>query len=163
MKRTGRLIVSVCLVAACGLAEFTEPVLVDVARSQQPWETIHTNAVSLAWDWDATNAVRAVLDIEGMNGSVTTQFSCATSNWLWRVSETAVPQSEDVYALTLTFYDASDAVVGGLTSRVAWSQGFGHARVDRWSACDMKNEEMLSSRTTRGGHRRHERRSLRGW
>lgn len=135
--RMNRVIVAVSFAVVAGLAEtadlFTEPVLVDAARSGKHWGTVYTNNVPLAWswNWDATNAVRATLSLTGMNGSFSTNFTAVTSNWLWRVSETEVPATEDVYSLTLSFYSANDAVVGVMTSRLAVVSGaFGETLVD---------------------------------
>ena len=135
MKRMKGVIVTVFLAVTVGIAAtsalFTEPVLVDAVRAGRHWGTVYTNAVPLSWNWDATNAVRVSLNIDGMNSTSSTNFTVATSNWLWQVSETDVPGTEDVYNLTLTFYSASDAVVGAMTSRLAVVTGsFGETSVD---------------------------------
>jgi hypothetical protein len=135
MKQIQGVIVAALLAVTVGLADtsalFTEPVLVDAARAGRHWGTVYTNAVPLSWNWDATNAVRATLSLTGMNGSFSTNFTAAASNWLWRVSETDVPATEDVYTLTLSFFSASDAVVGVMTSRLAVVTGaFGETLVD---------------------------------
>lgn len=109
----------------------SESVLVDTSPSHnKDWTTVHTNEISLTWDW-ATNATSAQLTIVGMNGSVVTNFSTATTNWLWRAFDSGVPSSEDVYDLTLTFYMNNTLVAGALTSRLAVVTGaFGSVVVD---------------------------------
>ena len=82
------------------------------------WHTVFTNEVGLKWDWCA-GATHAELNINGMNGSFTTNFAGVTSNYLWRAFTMSSPSVEDVYDLRLTFYNGSDAVVGALTSRLA--------------------------------------------
>jgi len=135
MTRMQSGIIAVALAAAAGLADisalFTEPVLVDAACGSKHWANVYTNAVPLAWGWESTNVVRAELVINGMNGSWVTNFTTAASNWLWHVSEEAVPATEDVYTLRLSFYDANDAMVGAVTSRLAVVTGaFGETLVD---------------------------------
>jgi len=95
------------------------------------WMTVFTNDINLVWDW-STNAAKARLDIAGMNGSFTTNFTKETaSNYLWRAFASGVPAAEDVYNLTLTFYTAGDVLVEAMTSRLAVVTGaFGAASVN---------------------------------
>lgn len=124
------------LLAARGAsAALSEPALVDCDLRSARWTTVFTNAVPLAWEWDA-NAAYATLDVVGMNGAVTTNlYKNATSNWLWQAFAPAAPSAEDVYDLTLTFYAGDDAAVGALTARLAVVKGaFGAAEVDAVSS-----------------------------
>lgn len=82
------------------------------------WHTVFTNEVGLKWDW-STGATHAELEINGMNGSFSTNFAGVTSNYMWRAFTTSSPSVEDVYNLRLTFYNGSGAAVGSLTSRLA--------------------------------------------
>ena len=120
------------LLAARGAsAALSEPALVDCDLRSARWTTVFTNAVPLAWEWDA-NAAYATLDVVGMNGAVTTNlYKNATSNWLWQAFASAAPSAEDVYDLTLTFYAGDDAAVGALTARLAVVKGaFGGTAVN---------------------------------
>jgi hypothetical protein len=109
----------VASIAGIGTARaFTDPILVDSDAKSPHWSTVFTNAVSLQWDW-AANVVHAEMGIQGMNSAWTTNFTEVTSNYLWRVSASPVPLSEDVYGLVLTFYGDGEVVVGALTSQVA--------------------------------------------
>lgn len=95
------------------------PIQVDAAPCQNKhWSTVFTNEVPLRWNWNAA-ATRAELDIAGMGGTFVTNFSSVTSGYLWRAFDGTVPSREDVYDLTLTFYNGGDSVVGVLTSRLA--------------------------------------------
>lgn len=107
------------------------PVQVDTSPCQNKhWSTVFTNEVPLRWNW-STAATHAKLDIAGMGGSLVTNFSSVTSNFLWRVFDGTVPAKEDVYALSLTFYNDSDSVVGVLTSRLAVvTAAFGRTEVN---------------------------------
>ncbi len=121
---------AVASIAGIGTARaFTDPILVDSDAKSPHWSTVFTNAVSLQWDW-AANVVHAEMGIQGMNSAWTTNFTEVTSNYLWRVSASPVPLSEDVYGLVLTFYGDGEAVVGALTSQVAVVTGaFGAVEV----------------------------------
>lgn len=111
------------IMCAQSLFAISEPVSVNTSQSQnRRWEAVVTNEVPLQWDWD-TNVVNAQLNIVGMNSTFSTNFTEVTSNYLWRAFSGNIPSSEDVYDLTLTFYDAGSAVVGALTSRLAVVQG----------------------------------------
>ena len=108
------------------------PIMVNTSQTYgRHWMTVFTNDVNLVWDW-STNAAKARLDIAGMNGSFTTNFTKAvSSNYLWRAFASDVPAAEDVYDLTLTFYTAGDVLVEALTSRLAVVTGaFGAAAVN---------------------------------
>jgi ferric-dicitrate binding protein FerR (iron transport regulator) len=82
------------------------------------WRTVFTNDVFLKWNWN-TAATHAELAIAGMNGSFTTNFTSATSNYQWKIFTTSLPSAEEVHELRVTFYSGSDVVVGALTSRLA--------------------------------------------
>ncbi len=95
------------------------PIQIDTSPGfSRHWHTVFTNEVGLKWDWSA-GATHAELEINGMTGSFSTNFTGITSNYLWRAFTTSSPSVEDVYDLRLTFYNGSDAVVGALTSRLA--------------------------------------------
>ncbi len=135
MKHNRGVILTLSFAVMLGLsnifADFTEPVLVDADCSGRHWGTLYTNEVQLSWNWDVANAVKATLNIEGMTGSISTNFTVATSNWIWTVSETQVPSVEDVYDLTLSFYDAGDVMLYAQTSQLALVTGsFGAITVD---------------------------------
>ncbi|MDD4102067.1 MAG: hypothetical protein PHU80_05475, partial [Kiritimatiellae bacterium] len=93
------------------------------------WMTLYTNEMPLTWEWQ-TPATRAELDITGMSGAIMTNFTVVTTNWIWRPFSGSVPNEEDVYDLTLTFWNG-DAIVGALTSRLAVVAGaFGAIVID---------------------------------
>lgn len=131
--RDGKLALAATAIILTGTAALSldsAPVLVDAAYRNKHWMTVYTNTVPLTWDWN-TNAANATLAISGMGGTLSTNFATATSNYLWRVSETAVPSAEDVYDLTVTFYAAGGATVGAQTSRLAVVTGsFGQTPVN---------------------------------
>ena len=110
---------------------FSDPVLVQTSPCiNRHWSTVYTNEVPLRWNWTA-NAVRAELEIAGKNGTVTTNFSTAVSNWIWRAFASSSPSAEDVYDLKLIFYSGSGMAVGVLTSRLAVVvSAFGETAVD---------------------------------
>jgi hypothetical protein len=110
---------------------FSEPVLVQTSPCvNRHWSTVFTNEVPLKWNVSAA-ATRAELEIKGMNGSISTNFTGSTSNYLWRAFTSTVPAGGDVYDLTLTFYDNNESVVGVLTSRLSVVTGaFGETAVD---------------------------------
>jgi len=113
-----------------GFAADSAPVAVDGDLRSAHWATVFTNAVPLAWDWNA-GATRAELKIDGMAATFTTNFTSFTSNHLWRAFASDVPVSEDVYTLTLTFYTDGSQVVEAFTSRLAVVSGaFGAAAVN---------------------------------
>jgi len=125
-------VLAAAALSAGTVSAVSEPVPVDAfpGRDNRHWITVRTNAVPLRWEWN-TNAASARLAIAGMNGTVVTDFPSATSNWVWTAFNSAVPPSEDVYALTLTFYGGGGAVVGAMTSRLAVVSGaFGQTSVD---------------------------------
>lgn len=106
------------LMETAALAMLSDPVLVDATSRAKHWETVFTNTVPLRWNW-VTNAVSANLDIEGMNTSFTTNVTKTVSNVVWRAFASAAPSSEDLYMLTLTFFDNNQTVVGVQTARLA--------------------------------------------
>lgn len=135
MKRARGVVITMAVIVMGGIADaaqlFTESVLVDADDASKHWKTVYTNTVFLSWNWEATNAVRAALLIEGMNTSFTTNFTTAASNWLWRVSEADGVAIEDVYKLSLSFYDSNSAIVESMTSQLAVVAGtFGKALVN---------------------------------
>lgn len=108
----------------------SDSILVDGTSDAKHWETVFTNSVPLRWNW-AANAVRAELMIAGMNGTMTTNFTATVSNYVWRAFETDFPSSEDVYDLTLDFFDNEEVLVEARTSRLAVVVGaFNSATVD---------------------------------
>ena len=112
-----------------GAVSETVPLFV-APQLNRGWSTVFTNEVPLKWNWNAA-ATHAELEIAGMNGGVTTNFTTAVSNWVWQAFASGVPAAEDVYDLTLTFYNAGEVVVGVQTSRLAVVKGaFGEASVD---------------------------------
>ena len=116
------LAVAVYLTGTAVLAVSSDTVFVDANERSRHWMTLYTNAVPLAWNWK-TNATHANLEIVGMSNTVSTNFTLSVSNWVWQAFETASPVAEDVYDLTLTFYDDSETVVEELTSRLAVVKG----------------------------------------
>jgi hypothetical protein len=135
MKATSAAAVLTAATMAAGSGSaLSAPVFVNTFPDRNRcWETVYTNAVPLAWNWnwvkDTASSVQ--MDIVGMNGSVTTNFASPTTNWVWQAFAQSTPSAEDVYALTLTFYNGGGSVVGVLTSRLAVVNGaFGKALVD---------------------------------
>lgn len=118
-------------------AGVSQPVLVDCGGQGMHWATIFTNTVLLAWEWPA-GATHAALWAEGMNGTFSTNFTEGASNVLWRVFTSDAPEKEDVYDLSLTFYDDGNETVGMLTSRLAVVSGaFQAATVDAYTDGDV--------------------------
>ncbi len=118
--------------AGTGWADIvSDPVDINASPSgSRFWSTVFTNEVPLTWDW-ATGAASARLEITGMNSSLATNFTEVTTHWLWQVFPSAVPASEDVYDLTLTFYTSGSVVTGALNAHLAVVAGaFGKAEVD---------------------------------
>ncbi|MDA3923096.1 MAG: hypothetical protein PF904_00160 [Kiritimatiellae bacterium] len=69
-----------------------------------------------------------------MSGTLTTNFTTVTSNYLWQVFTEDVPTEEDVYALTLTYYINGTQIVESMTSHLAVVKGaFGMADVNTLS------------------------------
>lgn len=111
--------------ALCALLcmQVSGEVMVDTSvNHNRRWMTLSTNEVELVWDWP-DNAVQASLLITGMHSTVTASFAPPTASYLWQVFQSDVPEAEDVYDLTLTFTDGTDAVAGALTSRLAVVRG----------------------------------------
>ena len=136
MNATGRLAAltaaAVVVAGATAAGAASTSIMVNTSPSYgRHWMTVFTNTVDLSWDW-STNAAKARLDIQGMDGTTfTTNFTKAVSNYLWRVFASDVPATEDVYDLTLTFSTDANAVVGALTSRLAVVTGaFGAAAIN---------------------------------
>jgi hypothetical protein len=130
MKKVVVLAVAAALAETGMFAAFSECVFVDTFPGNRHWMTVPTNEVPLRWDWEP-GAVRARLDISGMNDGLSREFTPDVSDFTWRVFETSVPETEDVYDVTLTFYDGDGAVVGALTSRLAIVAGaFGRTVVN---------------------------------
>ena len=136
MNATGRLAAltaaAVVVAGATAAGAASTSIMVNTSPSYgRHWMTVFTNTVDLSWDW-STNAAKARLDIQGMDGTTfTTNFTKAVSNYLWRVFPSDAPAAEDVYDLTLTFSTDASVVVGSLTSRLAVVAGaFGAAAVN---------------------------------
>lgn len=133
--RTTAILAATVMALGFGMAETaSDPVSVDAfpLRDSMHWMTVRTPAVPLQWDWQA-NAVSARLTIVGMNSSIVKDFASVTTNWVWQAAPSEVPsaEDEDVYTLTLAFYDGGGIIVGELTSRLAVVTGaFGQTPVD---------------------------------
>jgi hypothetical protein len=122
------------LMATAVFAALSDPVLVDATSRAKHWETVFTNTVPLRWNW-VTNAESAILSIEGMSTSFTTNVTTTVSNVVWHVFASDAPLSEDLYALTLVFRDNNQAVVGVQTARLAVVTGaFGGTTVNAVAA-----------------------------
>jgi hypothetical protein len=94
------------------------------------WTTLFTNAVPLRWEWPA-DAVSATLTVTDMHTSFVTNFTQGTTEFLWRPFATAAPRDEEVYALTLSFFDNGANEVQTLTAKLAALAGaFGAVPVD---------------------------------
>jgi len=129
-RRPGLAFAATALLVGSAVAAVSEPVLVDGDLRSVHWATVLTNAVPLAWEWNAA-ATRAELEIAGIEGTFVTNFTSITSNYLWRAFATDIPASENAYTLTLTFYTNGNGVAEALTSRLAVVAGaFGAAAVN---------------------------------
>ncbi|MFA7172462.1 MAG: hypothetical protein WC340_03455 [Kiritimatiellia bacterium] len=117
------LTVAVVMMGAESSFALSEPVLINTSQSQnRRWTAVFTNEVPLEWEW-RVDAASAQLGVVGMNSTFATNFTAVTSNYLWQAFSTSTPSNEDVYDLTLTFYNSGSTVVGALTSRLAVVQG----------------------------------------
>jgi len=133
-KSTGATAVLAAAVVTLGTgvgSATSESVLVDTSPvHNRRWMTVYTNEVPLSWDW-MDRASHAKFAISGMNSAFATNFTGITTNWLWRAFASDKPSSEDVYELSLVFYDNGDTIVGSLTSRLAVvKSAFGGGPVD---------------------------------
>jgi len=127
----GQVPLTVNLVEAekTGAVSATIQVETSSCSDNRRWSMVFTNAVPLSWDW-TMNATRAELEIAGMNGPVTTNFITAPSNWVWPVFASDRPAGEDVYDLTLTFYNNIDVEISVSTAHLAVVTGaFGETPV----------------------------------
>jgi len=116
---TAILTVAVVVLGVESSFAFSEPVAVNTSQSQnRRWTTVLTNEVPLRWTWNE-NATSAELKILGMNTAFTTNFTEATTSYLWKAFSGNTPLTEDLYDLTLTFYNGSSEVVETLTSQLA--------------------------------------------
>jgi len=123
-------VLAAAMTVSSALAVSSDSILVDGTSDAKHWQTVFTNEVPLRWNW-AANAVRAELTIAGMTGTITTNFTQTVSNYVWRAFQTDVPSSEDVYDLTLNFFDNGEALVEAWTGRLAVVAGaFNSAAVD---------------------------------
>jgi hypothetical protein len=109
----------------------SEPVRVNTLPTHNRcWSSVFTNEVQLTWS-QPTNAINALLKIEGMNSELTTNLSASETGFLWRPFASGMSAPEDVYALTLTFLGDAGSVIGAMTSRLAVVKGaFGAAEMD---------------------------------
>ncbi len=123
-------VVVVMMVAEmAGAVSATIQVETSPCSDNRRWSTVFTNAVPLHWNW-VENATHAELKILGMNGSITKNFTTASSNWVWSTFASDIPAVEDVYDLTLTFYNDSDVKLGVSTAHLAVVTGaFGETPV----------------------------------
>jgi hypothetical protein len=120
MRKTDVAVLLAAVLAGMqGIGAVSETVAVNTSPARNMrWSAVTTNEVALTWEWPAA-AARARLEIAGMNGTATVDFTEATTRWVWQVSAPGVPPAEDVVDLTLTFKDGAETVVGVLTSRLA--------------------------------------------
>jgi len=117
--RAAAVLAAAVIMGAKSSPALSDPVFVNTSPSQnRRWEAVCTNTVPLRWEWN-TNAANARLEIVGMNAAFATNFTAATSNYLWQAFPSATPLVEDLYELTLTFKAGGGAVVGAVTSRLA--------------------------------------------
>jgi len=107
------------LTGTVSIATLSSPVLIDADPGSVHWATAFTNGVHLAWDWKDGVTHHVKLDIVGTGGSFATNFTGITSNYLWRVFDSEVPVSEDVYTLMLTVYTNGDGVAEVKTASLA--------------------------------------------
>jgi hypothetical protein len=115
---TSLIVAAIAMIGGYTFGTLSETIEVNTSLSQNMrWMAVKTNEVSLVWDWN-TDATSARLQIAGMKTSITTNFTTVTSNYLWQAFFD-VPSEEDVFDLTLTFFDNSEVVVGVLTSKLA--------------------------------------------
>jgi hypothetical protein len=111
-------------------AAVSDAVLVDATCRYRHWTTVYTNEVPLRWQWPEA-AVGATLEIAGMGGTFTTNFTEAVSGFLWRAFATEAPSTEDVHDLTLRFYGSGGVPIETQTARLAVVKGaFGAVAVD---------------------------------
>ena len=116
-----------------GVQARSEQILVNASTDQgRQWSALTTNEVSLDWDWNwASGSVLAQLTITGTNGTMTTNFTSDTSSYVWRPFSTAIPSAEDVYDVSLTFFNATNGVVSTQTAQLAVVlDPFGQATID---------------------------------
>lgn len=127
----GALLAAATLTGAGGAGAFSEPARIFFApHLNRHWSAVYTNEVPINWEWPA-DAATAELSISGMNSSFSTNFSPDTSGYLWRAFDAAVPKTEDVYSLTLSFRDGASTVIETKTASLAVLKGsFGSATMD---------------------------------
>ncbi|MDD4102353.1 MAG: hypothetical protein PHU80_06940 [Kiritimatiellae bacterium] len=127
----GALLAAATLTGAGGTGAFSEPAKIFFApHLNRHWSVVYTNEVPINWEWPA-GAATAELSISGMNSSFNTNFSPDTSGYLWRTFDSAVPQTEDVYSLTLSFRDGTSTVIETKTATLAMLKGsFGSATIN---------------------------------
>lgn len=117
--RAATVLAAAVMMGATRSPALSDPVFVNTSPSQnRRWEAVFTNTVPLRWEWN-TNAASARLEISGMNSAFATNFTTATSNYLWQAFPSETPLVEDLYDLTLTLQAGGGAVIGAMTSRLA--------------------------------------------
>lgn len=121
---TAAAAMALLLVGQSAKAASSAPVAVNTSPARNGhWSRVCTNAVPLVWEWRDASAVRAELILDGLRGAQAVTFTRPTTNWVWQVSAAPTLAEEDVVELTMTFYDAQDAVTGGLSSRLSVVSG----------------------------------------
>ena len=94
------------------------------------WSTLFDNEVPLQWEWP-DGAASATLTVTGMRGSFVTNFPPETTGCVWSPFAAAVPREEEVYELTLSFFDSGENEVETLDAKLAAVAGaFGAVEVD---------------------------------
>lgn len=103
-------------VAALPLAGLAGGCVVDADLASFRWSTLFTNEVPLRWDWPS-GATAGQLVISGLTARVVNQrFTSVTTHYDWSVGTTT---REEVYQLTLTFYDGNDEAMTGQVLRAS--------------------------------------------
>jgi hypothetical protein len=127
----GALLAAATLTGAGGAGAVSEPARIFFApHLNRHWSTVYTNEVPLNWEWPE-GAATAELSVNGMNSSLSTNFSPGTSGYLWRAFESTAPKNEDVYSLTLSFRDGSNKLLETHTAKLAVLKGsFGGTTMD---------------------------------
>lgn len=117
------LTAAVVMVGVKSSFALSDPVSINTSQSQdRRWKTVFTSEVPLQWGWHE-DATSAQLEIAGMNSTFATNFTAVTSNYLWRAFSGSTPSAEDVYDLTLTFYDSESAAVESQSAQLAVVKG----------------------------------------
>lgn len=117
-------------VAVAGTSPLVQPAAaadgqVDLVRlcvnEPRYWQTAYTNEIPVVWKWGPTNAVSATLVYQGMNASGSNTFAAADGDASFFLPDGA--SEEDLYTLTLRFFDKDGAALTAVTSCVACVHG----------------------------------------